>query len=202
MNKLSLILALLFSSSASAGIFSADVRDLDEPCLVYDSDGYFGVTLGRSKPQAQNHSATAKYFGSGGAMVGHRFNSRWAIEGSYLFLGSFYNSNLNQTTSLDTFAVELVRRFALDDKRYVSLYVKGGYAATWITLQPLGSAWHGDLTYGAGIELTASDAAERSWYLRLGANKYNTGSFTPIYQGTYAPKDSVINLAATLIINY
>lgn len=197
------LLAALLSFQASAGIFSSEARDLDQPCVVYDSDYYWGIGLGKSKPYAANHSATAKYFGSGGVLIGRRFENRdWAIEGSYSKLGSFFNSNLNQTTDLDVFALELIGRYAVDETRYFSFYGKGGYGLTWINVSPVGSTWHGDITYGAGVEITVSPAAERSWYLRLGADRYNTGSFTPVYAGTYMPKDWVMMYSATLLLNY
>ncbi|MDD2892570.1 MAG: outer membrane beta-barrel protein [Halothiobacillaceae bacterium] len=197
-----LFCVLFLSSSAYAGMFSKDGQDLDEPCLVYDSDSYFGVAIGKSKPSAFGHPANGKTFMAGGVFLGHRFNRRWAVEGSYLNLGTFPDSTANQATALDTFSVELVRRFAVDDYRYFSLYLKGGYAATRISLQPVGSAWHSSVAYGGGIEITASDPEDRLWYLRIGATNINTGSLTPISPGTYVPNDSVLNYGASLIFNY
>lgn len=200
--SIGLSLALIANTSNAAGIFDDEVRDLDLPCLVHDTDNYLGFGLGRSNPQAANHSATAQYFGSGNLVIGRRLSQRIAIEGNYTSLGSFYNSATAQTTVLDTYSVVAVGKIGLDEERYISVFGRGGYSATVVSLIPVGNAWHGDLTYGAGLELTLSPAVQRIWYVRFAVDRFNVGSLTPITQGAYAPKDSVTNYSASLLFNF
>lgn len=186
----------------ASGIFKEEVRDLDLPCLVKDTDYYLGFGLGKSQPRALNHSATAQYFGASNLFIGKRISTQISIEADYNSLGSFFNRSTAETTILNAYSAVLVGKYAFDDERYFTAFGRVGYSYTSINLIPVGTAWHGDVTYGLGLEVTLSPAVQRVWYVRMAADNFNVGSLTPITPNGFAPKDLVTNYSASLLFNF
>lgn len=203
--KTALLLAALLSvTTAQAGSFCTDSsrKDIDLPCKVNDTDNYVGFGVGQSVPYAANHSATAKAFGSWHGVIGRRISDNFAVEGAYIRLGSFYNTKTSQTTNVDVYSLTLFGKYPLDEDHYFSIYGRGGYASSVVNLVPVGNNWHGDITYGGGLEFTFSSPEERNWYIRIGMDQYNTGALTVVPSGGYASKDWVDTYTATLLLNF
>lgn len=193
------VFMFLIIPAKADGIFDREVRDLDLPCKVFDTDYYFGLGFGSTEPHANSFTSTAS---SGSLFFGKRLSPSLSVEADYVSLGGFYNSTLNQTTYFNVLSFVALEKYSFDEERYFSIYGRAGYAASFINIVPIGSTWHGDLTYGVGLEFTLSPAEKRLWYVRLGADRYNTGSLTPVAQNGFMSNDWVMNYSLSLLFNF
>ena len=199
---------ILFSLLVLFSITTAEARsfctksykhDLDLPCEVEETYWYAGGSLGRAALHAQNTSAVSS-LSSNSLVFGRRFTDRLAIEGGYTQFGSFFNLYRNQALEVHAYSLALVGRQPLDSGHYVSLYGKLGYASSVVNIIGVGHNWHGDWTYGAGVEFTLDSA--HNWFMRVGVDQFNTGALTVIVPGLYEPKDSITNYSALLLVNF
>jgi opacity protein-like surface antigen len=106
----------------------------------------------------------------------------------------------SQTIDVHVYSLSLLGRLPIDEGHYFSLYGRGGYATSVVNIHGVGRNWHGDFTFGGGAEITLDP--DHNWYLRLGADRYNTRALTVITPGVYEPKDWIMNYNATVMFNF
>ena len=196
------LLVLLSISTAQARSFCTKTHDhdLDLPCEVEETLWYFGGSYGRAKIHAQNTAATVSSLDSNSILLGRRFTDHVAIEGGYVQFGTFFNMWRSQVLDVHVYSLSLLGRQPLDEGHYVSLYGRVGYASSVVRIQGVGHNWHGDVTFGGGMEITLDP--NHNWYLRLGADRYNTGALTVMIPGIYEPLDWINNYSATVMFNF
>jgi hypothetical protein len=63
----------------------------------------------------------------------------------------------------------------------------------------VGNNWHGDLTYGGGVEFALGPT--RDWYLRMGVDEYNTGALSVLVAGQPVPRDKLDIFSVSILLN-
>lgn len=199
------LLALLISSlSAQAAnvCTKSSSRDLDISCDIEETEMYIGASFGHVQPVAKsfNLSAGSSSTGSLGVLIGKRFNDTYAFEAGFFQAGALYDAASANMTDVNVYSFTGLGRLPLDSGHHLSAFGKFGWGISYVTIQQVGSNWHGDLTYGAGLDISLSGS--RNWFLRVGIDEYNTGALSVLVPGQAVPRDKLDNYYGTLFINF
>jgi hypothetical protein len=195
------LLTLPLSGYAKSFCTKSSSRDLDLRCDIEETDLYFGATGGRVRPAAKSfgYQENSSVSTSLGVLIGKRLNDKFSFETQYLQGGRLYDSASANVTEVNIFSFTGLGRYPLDPARYISLYGRLGWGVSYVTIQNVGNNWHGDLTYGGGVELALGST--RDLYLRIGVDEYNTGALSVLVPGQPVPRDKLDIFSISILIN-
>lgn len=195
------LLLIPFCSQAGSFCTKSSSRDLDLHCDIEETDLYVGVGVGRIMSAAKSFNFQQSSSSSSlGILVGKRLNDTYSFETQYLQAGILFDPASSNSTEVNIFSFTGIGRIPLDSGHYISVYGRFGWSVSYVTIQGVGNNWHGDLTYGTGIEVGLGSA--RNWFMRLGIDEYHTGALSVLVPGQPVPRDKLDNFSVTLLLNF
>ena len=159
----------------SVGISSAATAGENSGVYVYGA-------LGQSQQSNLNNENQDAYM----LLLGYQVNSKWAIEGGYVDLGTTNYPGSNLSTISGATSLTAVRTWLVPNdfgNNPFSILAKFGIAEVKSTLSGSGSVSYTKkgVTFGLGAKYDF----DQNWALRLDADSFDTGEYTfgrvPVY---------------------